>query len=193
LQGITAASVFKNFHTMCNGANLAYTKAAFHKVGGFTGIDNIASGDDMLLMHKIQTNFPNQIKYLKSKQSMVHTLTVPNWKSFFAQRIRWSSKASHYNDKKMLYTLMLVYFLYVFTLLQLMSLFFAPQNTLWVLIFLGVKSIVEYWFLTPVLQFYNQTEIKKLFWLCIPFHIVYVVIAGWFGKFGKVQWKQRTI
>jgi cellulose synthase/poly-beta-1,6-N-acetylglucosamine synthase-like glycosyltransferase len=193
LQGITAASVFKNFHTMCNGANLAYTKAAFYKVGGFAGIDNIASGDDMLLMHKIETSFPDQIKYLKSKNAMVHTLTAPNWKSFFAQRIRWSSKASYYNDKKMLHTLMLVYFLNVVTLLQLISLFFAPQNALLVVIFLGVKSIVEYWFLLPILQFYNQTNLKKLFWVCIPFPIVYVVIAGWFGKFGKVQWKQRTI
>jgi cellulose synthase/poly-beta-1,6-N-acetylglucosamine synthase-like glycosyltransferase len=53
LQGITGATIHKKFHAMCNGANLAYTKKAFDEVGGFTGIDNIASGDDMLLMHKI--------------------------------------------------------------------------------------------------------------------------------------------
>ena len=48
LQGITGASVYKKFHSMCNGANLAYEKKAFIEVGGFAGIDNIASGDDML-------------------------------------------------------------------------------------------------------------------------------------------------
>jgi cellulose synthase/poly-beta-1,6-N-acetylglucosamine synthase-like glycosyltransferase len=46
LQGITAASVNKKIHSMCNGANLAYTKKAFNDVNGFTGIDSIASGDD---------------------------------------------------------------------------------------------------------------------------------------------------
>ena len=53
LQGITAASVATNFHSMCNGANLVYTKQAFNKVGGFKGIDKVASGDDMLLIKKI--------------------------------------------------------------------------------------------------------------------------------------------
>ena len=62
LQGITAASVFSRFHTMCNGANLAYEKKAFEEVSGFAGIDQIASGDDMLLMHKI---------YLQTRKSDV--------------------------------------------------------------------------------------------------------------------------
>ncbi len=52
LQGITAASVYKRFHSMCNGANLAYERSVFYEVNGFNNIDNIASGDDMLLMHK---------------------------------------------------------------------------------------------------------------------------------------------
>ena len=42
LQGITGASVHKKFHSMCNGANLAYEKKAFYEAGGFKGIDNIA-------------------------------------------------------------------------------------------------------------------------------------------------------
>jgi cellulose synthase/poly-beta-1,6-N-acetylglucosamine synthase-like glycosyltransferase len=44
LQGITAASVNQGFHSMCNGANLAYNKKVFNDVGGFAGIDSIASG-----------------------------------------------------------------------------------------------------------------------------------------------------
>ena len=42
---------------MCNGANLAYERKAFFEVNGFTGIDHIASGDDMLLMQKIAQRF----------------------------------------------------------------------------------------------------------------------------------------
>ncbi len=99
LQGITGASVNKKFHSMCNGANLAYTKQAFYEVDGFKGIDNIASGDDMLLMHKIFERNPDKVKFLKSQDVIVRTNPVGSVREFFNQRIRWASKADKYNDK----------------------------------------------------------------------------------------------
>src|ERR1700744_4053523 len=73
LQGITGASVHKRFHTMCNGANLAYSKSVFQEVGGFRNIDAIASGDDMLLMHKMYKRYPDRIVFLKSTDAIVRT------------------------------------------------------------------------------------------------------------------------
>ena len=46
LQGITAAAVGAGKHSMSNGANLAFEKSAFFAVGGYQGVDHIASGDD---------------------------------------------------------------------------------------------------------------------------------------------------
>jgi len=60
MQGITGASVYRRLHNMCNGANLAYERQTFYEVNGFDGIDTIASGDDMLLMHKIARRHPLQ-------------------------------------------------------------------------------------------------------------------------------------
>ncbi len=100
LQGITAAAVSAGFHSMCNGANLAYSKTIFYAVGGFKGIDNIASGDDMLLMDKIQKKVPGSVGFLFSKTSVVQTLPMATWKDFINQRIRWASKTSKYKDKK---------------------------------------------------------------------------------------------
>lgn len=85
---------------MCNGANLAYTKQAFEAVNGFHGIDGIASGDDMLLMHKIKQAFPAGISYLKSKDVIVQTAPMHSLSDFMNQRIRWASKSDKYNDKK---------------------------------------------------------------------------------------------
>ena len=99
LQGITGAAVERNLHGMCNGANLAYTKKAFFEVGGFKGIDDIASGDDMLLMQKIAAKNKNAVKYLKSEKVIVETLPVDTIGEFFQQRIRWASKADQYHDK----------------------------------------------------------------------------------------------
>ncbi|MBK8952492.1 MAG: glycosyltransferase [Chitinophagaceae bacterium] len=100
LQGITGAAVSNNQLSMCNGANLAYEREAFYKVKGFEGIDAIASGDDMLLMHKMAKQYPGKVHYLKSTEAIVSTAAVPTWKAFFNQRIRWASKAGKYNDKR---------------------------------------------------------------------------------------------
>ena len=81
LQGITAASVTQDFHTMCNGANLAYRKRSFENVNGFEGIDHVATGDDMLLMHKIRQREPGSLHYLKSKHAIVTTPPMPTWKA----------------------------------------------------------------------------------------------------------------
>ena len=88
LQGITGAAVYKKALSMCNGANLAYEKNVFNEVNGFVGIDNIASGDDMLLMHKISTQYRGSVHYLKSKKAIVSTQPMKSWKDFFNQRIR---------------------------------------------------------------------------------------------------------
>jgi len=102
---------------MCNGANLAYSRKAFETVNGFKGIDNIASGDDMLLMHKIAKQYPAGIFYLRSKNVIVSTAPVHSIKAFFNQRIRWASKADQYDDKSIFWVLLLVYFLNVLLLL----------------------------------------------------------------------------
>src|ERR1700741_4803978 len=106
LQGITGASVTKKIHSMCNGANLAYEKKIFYEVNGFAGIDHIASGDDMLLMHKIAKIYPGRIGYLKSTEAIVNTQPMATWPDFFNQRIRWASKATHYNDKRIFWVLL---------------------------------------------------------------------------------------
>jgi cellulose synthase/poly-beta-1,6-N-acetylglucosamine synthase-like glycosyltransferase len=117
LQGITGAAVYKKMHSMCNGANFAYEKNAWFDVGGFKGIDSIASGDDMLLMHKIYKLYPDRVLFLKSREAIVHTQPMHTWKGFFNQRIRWASKADQYDDKRILPVLILVYFFNLLLLL----------------------------------------------------------------------------
>jgi cellulose synthase/poly-beta-1,6-N-acetylglucosamine synthase-like glycosyltransferase len=105
LQAITGACVFRKFHTLCNGANIAYVKSAFVEVNGFSGIDAIPSGDDMLLMYKIYRQYPADVHYLKSRNAIVETPAEPTLKQFFNQRIRWASKAVHFDDRKVFYVL----------------------------------------------------------------------------------------
>jgi len=98
MMGVTGAGIQGQFMNMCNGANLAYDKSAFYEVKGFTGIDHLASGDDMLLMQKIARRFPGQLAYLKNKAATIQTKAQNNWTAFFNQRIRWASKSSDYKE-----------------------------------------------------------------------------------------------
>jgi cellulose synthase/poly-beta-1,6-N-acetylglucosamine synthase-like glycosyltransferase len=203
LQGITGASVYKKIHSMCNGANLAYTKKAYTEAGGFTGIDNIASGDDMLLMHKIYKLYPDKVMFLKSKEAIVQTEPVNSVKEFFNQRIRWASKADKYDDKRIFAVLLLVYLVNVLLLvLPVIAVFDNVQYTmfniqcsmigLWLLLLL-TKTIAELIFLYPVAKFFGKQSMLWVFPVMQPFHIVYTVIAGWLGKFGSYSWKERKV
>jgi cellulose synthase/poly-beta-1,6-N-acetylglucosamine synthase-like glycosyltransferase len=203
LQGITVAVVHKKQMTMCNGANMAYERAAFYEVGGFAGIDNIASGDDMLLMHKIYKRYPERVLFLKSKDAIVKTAAVNTIKQFFNQRIRWASKADKYDDKRILPVLVLVYFFNVMMLvIPIAGLFNNVQYSmfnvqcsmlglwLWMLLF---KIAIELFFLFTVASFFDKKNILWFFPFLQPFHICYTIIAGWLGKFGKYTWKERKV
>lgn len=193
LQGITAASVSAGFHSMCNGANLCYKKDIFFEVGGFKGFEHLASGDDMFLMRKIQKKYPDKTQYIFSQDSIVSTLPMPTVKSFFNQRIRWASKADRYDDKRIIAVLFLVYFTnLVFPLLFILG-FFNVQYFLWLLIFYVFKVAIEMIFMRNVCKFFQQSALLKYFPFMEAFHIVYTLISGWLGKFGKYEWKGRSV
>lgn len=193
LQGITAVSVYKNKLTMCNGANLAYPRTVFEKVNGFSGIDNIASGDDMLLMYKIWKQYPHSVHYLKSKSAVVVTEPQKTWKQFFNQRIRWASKAIHYEDKRFLPILLLVYlFNLSFPVLLITGFwdyrYWIACAGLWIL-----KTIVEFPFVASVAAFFEKRFLLKYFFFLQPLHIFYTIISGFLGQLGKYEWKGRKV
>ncbi len=193
LQGITGAAVHSKTMAMCNGANLAYEKKVFIKVGGFSGIDKIASGDDMLLMNKIWKSDPSGINYLKAENAIVTTPALKSWNAFINQRIRWASKATYYDDKKIFFVLLLVYLLN-FSFLVLVVVGFIWEGYwlgfvgLWIM-----KTVVELPFFISVTSFFKKTWAIKLFFFFQPLHILYTIISGLFGQFGKYEWKGRKV
>ena len=193
LQGITAAAVAAGYHSMCNGANLAYSKLAFYEVGQFKGIDHLASGDDMLLMYKIKQQFPGKLGFLFSTEMIVTTAPMPSWNTFINQRIRWASKADSYSEKSIFWVLALVYCFNVFLFVGLIAGIFVNGVYPAILYIVLAKTIVEIIFMLPVARFFGRTSTLFFFPLMQPFHILYTVIAGWLGKFGSYQWKGRAI
>ena len=193
LTAITGATMNDGFIGLCNGANLIYKKSIFHSVGGFDNIDRIASGDDMLLLQKINNHYPGSSAYLKSRKALVYSKTEESLRDLLRQRIRWISKAKFYSDKRISAILVGVYF---HNLLLLTTLVLSIANFRFLILFLiafGIKVSVEFIFLRSAAAFFDQKKIMK--WI-VPvsfFHILYVLIAGVLGLFKSYEWKGRKV
>ncbi|MFM1795217.1 MAG: hypothetical protein RL642_1602 [Bacteroidota bacterium] len=191
LQGITAAAVSKGLFNMCNGANLLYTKAAFEKVNGFEGIDQIPTGDDMLLMEKIDAAYPGKVKYCFSQDAIVETLPAAGFKAFMQQRIRWASKSTNYTNTNIKLVLLLVYLVNLgLVTLTMYSCFYEDylQSTLLLLL---IKIIFEYSFMIRTARFFNKEALLPWFILAQPFHILYITLSASLSFFKTYEWKGR--
>jgi biofilm PGA synthesis N-glycosyltransferase PgaC len=194
LQGITAAAVGAGYHGMCNGANLGYRKAVFEAVGGFEGIDGIASGDDMLLMQKVAGRSGTRIGYCLSRDAIVSTPPADGLLAFLQQRIRWASKARFYRERAIFLVLLLVWLANLsLPLLAVAGLLHDPsllRTAGWLL--LG-KTAVELAFLWPVAGFFGMRRSLVWFPAAQPFHVAYTVLAGLLGQIGTYPWKGRRV
>jgi biofilm PGA synthesis N-glycosyltransferase PgaC len=193
LQAITGAVVHQKQLTMCNGANIAYRKKVFEEVKGFSGIDSIASGDDMLLMYKIWKRYPEKVFYLKSEQAIVSTQAQPTWGSFFNQRLRWASKAAKYQDKRFFPVLLWVYLFNLSFLSLLIAGFWCSCYWKWFLILWGAKTFAELPLFLSAARFFQATSTAKWFFFFQPLHMIYTVISGLFGQAGRYEWKGRKV
>jgi hypothetical protein len=123
----------------------------------------------------------------------VQTAPMPDWKSFFNQRIRWASKATSYKDKKVFWVLMLVYFTNLSLLLLFIASFFQPQFFIVWVILLLVKAFLEMPFMYRAAKFFSLQKLMIWFVIMQPLHIIYTIISGWLGRFGKYKWKGRRV
>jgi cellulose synthase/poly-beta-1,6-N-acetylglucosamine synthase-like glycosyltransferase len=185
LQGATIGSFGIKKGFMCNGANFAYTKSFFQKLNGFDGNNTIASGDDVFLLQKALSQYPEKVAYLKSKEAIVTTKPVNDWKTLFYQRVRWASKTSSYQiafGKQLgilvfLMNLSLVY-CYVLVLFGIFPWFFIAFLFL---IKFGIDTVL----IQQANSFLTRNKIHQLFLssLWYPFFSTAVAIYCLFGKY----------
>lgn len=192
MQGITVATNRLKLGNMCNGANLAFSRKTFEEVGGYAGTEHLASGDDYLLMMKMQQRFPGSVSILKTQEAIVRTLPQTSWEGFLQQRIRWASKSGKYDDKRMTAVLMLVY---LFNLSFPVLLLFAckPFAVQLLACMLVVKILAELYFLVPVARFFGKQKELIYFPFLQLVHIAYIILAGFLGVIGKYKWKDRSL
>ena len=198
LQGATIGSFSLKKGFMCNGANFAYTKSFFQDLKGFDGNDRIASGDDVFLLQKAMSQFPEKVHYLKSENNIVITKPLDDWKSLFYQRVRWASKTSSYQSMFGIGLGLIVFagnvglliivccLLYQFTFARVL---FVNGNFYLLVFLLLAKFSVDFVLIKKTNGFLkNKTQFYLISSLLYPFFSMSVAL---FSLFGKYEWKGR--
>ncbi|WP_316798624.1 glycosyltransferase family 2 protein [Pedobacter frigidisoli] len=193
LIGLGASTIGNKQPSTCNGANLAYEKKTFYEVGGFQGIDDLASGDDELLLHKIAAKYPNQIGFLRNREAIVYTHAKENLKSFIQQRKRWASKSTRYKNKSIIVLGVFVWLFNLSILANFIAGLFFPLLLTVTLYQLLVKMILEMLFLWDVTGFANRRRLLVLIPVLNVLHIIYIIYIGIAGNSGKYNWKGRMV
>ncbi len=196
MMGVTGAGIHKKFLHMCNGANLAYEKAVFNEVNGFEGVDHLASGDDMLLMHKVVQRYPDQVAYLKQAGAVVTTTPKRSIQAFLNQRLRWATKTTSYQEKQVTIIWGLVWLFSVSIVLTGLASVFYPFLLWLFLLQFSIKAITDYLFLGEVARFFGRGDLMRIgvFGAAVFWEIWYVVTVGLLGSVkAKYEWKGRTV
>lgn len=189
---VAAGLIGMNFPVTCSGANVAYLREAFNSVNGYKGYEDVASGDDDLLMQKIFKKGDYKITYAWDKNALVYTPAASSDGEFLNQRSRWASKILKYESASVLFTLTLLFlFLMSFMVLLISSLIDASFIVPLIFLYL-LKMSSDY----RVLFAGNDLLIQEInfyaFFIGSLIHPFYLVFSTISGQLRRVNWKGRN-
>lgn len=191
LQSITGGMALLNKPVVCNGANLVFDKDVFLEVNGYSGNDDLASGDDVFLMEKIKKLYPSSIGYLNSPRGVVYTDIPTTVSEFVNQRIRWAKKSVRYTDKNIIGTGALILAMNLFILFAILYSMVSFDELILTLVF--IKFILD-----GILFSYTPDWLKhkNWGWYHIPASILYPIytfLVLILGFFITPKWKGRAL
>ncbi|MBC3757049.1 glycosyltransferase [Hyunsoonleella sp. SJ7] len=176
---------------LCNGANFGYTKTTFQEVNGFEGNTNISSGDDIFLLEKFTSKFPDKVHYLKCEKAIVKTNPQPTWHELMQQRLRWASKAKAYNNWIGKLTGIIVLLINILALvLPFLAIAGLFNFKIWVYL-LVIKLNIDFLLLYKTATFFGQKKAFLSFLTSFSFYPFFSVHVGLLSLFGGYSWKGR--
>ena len=191
LQGVTIGSFGIGKPFMCNGANFGYTKKFFHEIGGFGGISEKVSGDDVFLLQKAININKDKVHYLKNNDVIVKTKPENDLYKLFMQRVRWAGKSTGYKSSYAKFLAVVVLLMNLSLVVGCWMLVVGCLDWKIILCVFLVKYIVDY-----IMLYKSNAYLRKgKFFVLIASSIIYpffVSLVGIYSLFGSFRWKGRT-
>ena len=140
------------------------------------------------------TLMPFLAKSENDKKVIVKTFANKTFGDFIQQRKRWASKGLFYNNKSLVFKLILIYSFYAGLIAQLIiGLTIDRLFILTLLISIFLKFIFEFRILLQgKRKLFDDLKLKYLF-LAEFIQILYIIYAGLVGAFGNYLWKERKV
>jgi hypothetical protein len=151
--------------------------------------DDIASGDDIFLLHSLKKEPGSKIVCLDAPDGIVTTCQTESPGSFLKQRSRWASKVKAYDDPLTLLLSIVTFVTIISILVFLIWGIFDRSFILLFLVSLLIKSVPDFLILYKTTRRFKQTHLLKWFLpsqIMYPFYVVVVVCCS---IFSKSSWK----
>ncbi|HOP49808.1 MAG TPA: glycosyltransferase [Ignavibacteriales bacterium] len=184
LQSIASGVMNLGKPITCIGNNMAFTRKAYDRVGGFENLEFSITEDFKLLQSIVQTGEFTAI-YPLDKEALNVSKACKDWKTLYWQKKRWGVGGLQAPIED--YLLMAIGF--INSLFIILSPFFMSTN---VLLLIFTKILIDYIYLRQLLKRWEIEEKMKYFWAFEIYYIVYVIllpIVVFLSR--KVIWKDR--
>lgn len=189
LVSVEAASFALGKPMIASAPSLAYRKEIYEAAGGFLGLEDTVSGDDDMLVRKMQKVPGWQVAYNPSAAACVSTSPARTWRAMLSQRARWASNGARYEEKGFVALLAAIYGFYWWLVLGpfLAAAGLVPWAAFWIpaalkvgcnAVFLGITSR----------KLGHRGILRNLLW-CELVHVPVVLLAVILGHLGWYRWK----
>jgi len=191
LIGIGGASINAGFPLMCNGANMAFRKSSFLQINGYKDYDQVISGDDQFLLHKMLVYYGDGVRFNANPNSKVTTIPTSSFHEFVQQRKRWAGKWRHSRSGNLLAAGLLVFMSYAIWIASFVSVLLSEFNPVLFGLLILAKVFSDYIFLRKIQVFLGQPF--KFVQLLINelFYPWYALVLGLMSQNGGFFWKGR--
>lgn len=189
MMAVTAAGIQSGHWHIANGANLLYKKELVQYEES-----DIASGDDVFIIQKLASE-GCKIIYLKNLSATVLTSALPDFSSFYKQRIRWATK-NKYQSSISMKLMMAIPFLNCLLLILHPIIAIWMGSIAWVMLafHLMCKILVDYLYLFALARFFDRPKALVSYWYSSIAHILYIAIIGVTSLVvKKYEWKGRKV
>ena len=148
----------------------------------------------MELAEKIAKDTKYKVKFSLHTDSIVKTSASNNLNEFYHQRKRWASKGLFYKNFRLIFMLILIYLFYLGLVIQpFLILFISSSFAYSFVLSLLIKLTLEYLILLKGKKILLSKLSLKPFLFAELLQVPYIIIAGFSGMFGNLEWKERII
>lgn len=188
LTAVAMGSASINKPLMASGANMAFSKDAYHTIQPTIKGESYASGDDMFLLMAFIKTFGNQaISPLITPNAATCTHPAPHWKAFFKQRMRWTGKGPAYNNAPIIITAITVYLTNTMLIPATFLLPLSVSIPLWLF-----KTLIDSLLILPLLKMQHQTTLILYILPFQLFNALYNTLILPLSLIFPGNWKKRS-